>query len=108
MKPEDVNTGREAKGHELRVERMLGRQVLARNNQPMGRLEEMRAEKHGPDWTVVEYVIGGAGLLERLGVGLKLLFGRAGGGYVARWDQLDISDPERPRLTCDVGELQKL
>ena len=108
MKNDDVNTGREATGGELRVERMLGRQVLARNNQPMGRLEEFRAEKQGRDWVVVEYVIGAAGLLERLGVGVKMLVGRAGGGYVARWDQLDVTDPERPRLTCGVEELRRL
>ena len=108
MKPEDVNTGHDTTGADLRVERMLGRQVLARNNQPMGRLEEFRAEKQGRDWIVVDYVIRAAGLLERLGVGLKLLFGRRGGGYVARWDQLDISDPVRPRLTCGVEELRRL
>ena len=27
------------------------------------------------------------------------------GVRVARWDQLDISDPYHPRLTCLVGEL---
>lgn len=108
MKPEDGRTGGEAKGRELRVQRLLGRQVLARNNRPMGRLEELRAEKQGRDWIVLEYVIGAAGLLERLGVGLKLLFGRARGGYVARWDQLDITDAERPRLTCEVGALRRL
>jgi hypothetical protein len=54
---------------------------------------------------VTEYVIGASGLLERLGVAAKLLFGRRGGGYAARWDQVDISDPERPRLTCPIEEL---
>ncbi len=108
MMPDGVNTGRDTGGTDLRVERMLGRQILARNNQSMGRLEEFRAEKQGRDWIVVEYAIGAAGLLERLGVGLKLLFGHHGGGYVARWDQLDISDPERPRLTCEVSALRKL
>jgi hypothetical protein len=33
--------------------------------------------------------------------------GRAAGGYVARWDQVDVSDPERPRLTCSLEELRK-
>jgi hypothetical protein len=93
---------------ELRLDRLLGRQVRARNNQPAGRLQEFRASKEGRDWVVTEYVIGAAGLLERLGVGVRLLLGRRAGGYVARWDQLDISDPERPRLTCGVDELRKL
>jgi hypothetical protein len=37
----DLRTG------ELRLDRLLGRQVLARNNQPVGRLEEFRAEIRG-------------------------------------------------------------
>jgi hypothetical protein len=46
-----------------------------------------------------------AGLSERLGLGVKMIFGKGGGGYLARWDQLDLSDPHRPRLTCSVDEL---
>ena len=26
---------------------------------------------------------------------------------IARWDQLDITDPERPRLTCSINELRE-
>lgn len=29
-------------------------------------------------------------------------------GHVARWDQLDISDPDRPRLTCAVEDLRQV
>jgi hypothetical protein len=101
------STGNTAE-HELHLDCMLGREVLARNNQPVGRLEEFRAEKQGRDWVVVEYVIGAAGLFERLGVGVKLLFGKHGGGYVARWDQLDISDPRHPRLTCGLQDLRRV
>ena len=78
---------------EVRLDRLLGRQVLTANHRPLGRLEEFRAERHGEQCTLTDYVIGAAGLLERLGIGVTLLFGRPGGGYVARWDQLDISDP---------------
>ena len=93
---------------ELRLDRLLGRRVLGRNGEPVGRLEEFRAEKHGTGWVVTEYILGAAGLLERLGVGVRLLFGRRGGGYVAKWNQLDISDPDRPRLTCSTAELRRL
>jgi hypothetical protein len=94
--------------YELRLERLLGRRVLNTHNEPVGRIEEFRTDKHGTGFVVVEYVIGAAGLLERLGVGVRLLFGRHVGGYVARWDQLDISDPDRPRLTCPAGELRRV
>ena len=59
--------------------------VLGRNGQRMGRIEE----------------------LERMNLGVKMILGLRGGGYVARWDQIDLSDPDRPRLTCAVDELQK-
>jgi hypothetical protein len=44
-------------------------------------------------------------LMERLNVGVKALFGIGRGGRVARWDQIDLSDPDHPRLTCSVDEL---
>jgi hypothetical protein len=102
----DSATG--ANGRELHLDRLLGRQVFGGNNQSVGRLQEFRAEKQGRDWAIVEYVIGAAGLFERLGVGVRLLVGKPGRGYVARWDQLDISDPERPRLTCGVEALRRV
>ncbi len=94
--------------HEIRLDRLLGRQVLAANNRPIGRLEECRVTTAGAKCTVSEYVIGMTGLAERLGIGINLLLGKATKGYVARWDQIDISDPERPRLTCSVSELRAL
>jgi hypothetical protein len=97
-----------AQPREVRLDRLLGRQVLGRNNRPAGRLEEFRAEVRGGGCVITEFVIGGGGLLERLGVGVKLLFGRASGGRIARWDQLDLTDPERPRLTCSFEELREL
>jgi hypothetical protein len=92
---------------ELRLERLLGRQLLGRDGRPAGRVEEFRAEMRGGAWVITELVIGSAGLVERLGVGAKLLFGRPRGGCVARWDQVDVSDPDRPRLTCPLEELRK-
>jgi hypothetical protein len=81
---------------------------MGANNRPVGRIEEFRAEARGTRYVVSEYAIGVGGLLERLGVGVKALFGGRGGGYLARWDQIDISDPDHPRLTCPVADLQKL
>jgi hypothetical protein len=92
----------------LRLDRLLGREVLTANNRRVGRLEEFRAERRGRDLVIVGYVIGAAGLLERLGVGVRLLLGNRRRGYLARWDQLDLSSPDRPRLSCPVGELTRL
>jgi hypothetical protein len=93
---------------EIAVDRLIGRQVISVNNRRIGRLEEVRVEKQGADFVVTDYVIGRAGLLERLGVAFKLLFGASRGGYLARWDQVDVSDPRRPRLRCTLEELRRM
>ena len=92
---------------EVQVELLLGRRVLAANGRSIGRLEEVRAERHGAGCTVTEYVIGPAGLAERLSARLfpRLLLGTRH-GFIARWDQIDLSDPRHPRLLCSVEELQ--
>jgi hypothetical protein len=107
MNGTDKDSANDLASGEVRLDRLLGRQVRAQNDQPVGHLEEFRAEKRGNGLVITEYVIGVAGLAERLGVAVKLLFGKHGGGYTARWDQLDIRDPMHPRLTCPVSELRK-
>jgi hypothetical protein len=92
----------------VRLDRVIGRKVLTGNNRQLGRLEECRAERRGDTWVITEWVIGSAGLLERLGLGVRMILGlRRGRGFVARWDQLDLSNPDRPRLTCSVDELKR-
>lgn len=90
------------------MDRLVGREVLAGNNRPVGRLEDFRAEVRNGECVITEYVIGPAALLERLDLNVRLLLTPKQRGYVARWDQLDINDELRPRLTCPVSELQKL
>lgn len=91
-----------------RLDRLIGREVLAANNRRIGRLEEFRAERRGETWVVTEYVIGGAAVLERLGLGVRRVLGIApAAGYIARWDQIDLTTPERPRLTCLVSDLRR-
>jgi hypothetical protein len=93
----------------VRLDRVLGRRVLANNNRPIGRIEEFRAERDGSGWIVVAFVIGEGGLWERLGLGVRLLVGRTrASGLLARWDQIDLSNPNRPRLRCAVSDLQRI
>ena len=92
----------------LRLDRLVGREVYTANHRRLGRLHEFRAERRETTWIVTEYVIGSAGLMERLGLGARLLLGlERGAGYIARWDQLDFTNPDRPTLTCPVAELRK-
>jgi hypothetical protein len=92
----------------IRLDRLVGREVHTANNRRLGRMEEFRAERRGDAWFIREYVVGTAGLLERLDLGVRLLLGlKRGRGYVVRWDQLDLTNPERPRLTCSVEDLRR-
>lgn len=93
---------------EVRLDQLVGREVLAGNNRRVGRLQEFRAEVRDGACVVTEMVIGVAGLLERLGLGVKMILGKTGGGFVARWDQIDLSDPVHPRLTCSVADLRPI
>ena len=96
------------KRDEFYLDQLLGRMLLARNNRPVGRIEEFQTEQRGDHFHIVEFLIGSAGLMSRLDVGVKALFGKGAGGKIARWDQVDISDPVHPRLTCSVEELQDI
>ncbi len=107
MSPAPNDPTKEFEAGELRLECLIGRKVVSRNNRTVGRLEEVRAQVHGKGCVITGYVLGAAGLSERLGVSVRLLFGRRGGGFIARWDQIDLSDPDHPRLTCPVEDLQK-
>ena len=93
---------------EVRLHRLLGRSVHARDGRRIGRLEEFRASKEGSGWAVNEFVIGAAGLLERLDLGARLVLGRKTRGYVARWDQLQLEEEGHVRLTCPVEELEQI
>jgi hypothetical protein len=93
----------------IRVDRIIGRQVFTTNGRRLGRLEEVRTESRSGQQVVSEYLIGSAGALQRLHLGVRLLFGlKHLNGFIARWDQLDVQRPERPRLNCPVAELRRL
>jgi hypothetical protein len=88
---------------EVRLELLLGRRVRDAGGRDIGRIEEVRVERRDSDWLVSDYVLGVGGLLERLAAGT---IARAVLGPLARraqrrtvpWADLDISDPEHPRL----------
>jgi hypothetical protein len=94
---------------ECRVELLVGRKVRADNGEVIGRIEELRAEREGDYYVVTEFHLGPTALIEALAVrhlGFTLP-GRVH-GYRVRWDQLDLSNQERPRLTCPVEELERI
>jgi hypothetical protein len=98
------------KASELRVEQLLGRKVRDDTGRVVGRLEEFRATRNGDAWEVTEFDLGRAALLERLAVRhfSWLLSSHRPAGYRARWDQLDLTDPDHPRLTVPLDEVKTL
>jgi len=100
--------------HEVHVELLLGEKVLAMNGQPIGRLEDIRTEVNRGHYFVSEFLVGSYAMLERLaawriGRAVLRVFGaKKKLGYRVRWDQLDLTDPERLRLLCEVDDLMPL
>ena len=86
------------------LEDLLGRRVLAQDGRSVGRIEELRAERRGHEYELTEYLLGPGALAERLSI--RRLFGHAPRTYVVRWNQIDLTTPARPRLTCPVEELK--
>jgi sporulation protein YlmC with PRC-barrel domain len=99
---------------EIHLELLLGKQVYALNGRAIGRLEEVCAELHEGDASVNEFLVGKYAILERLSaweIGRAVLgvFGSwIKSGYRIKWDQIDFTNPERPTLTCQVTELERL
>ena len=99
---------------QLHVELILGEKVFAMNGSSIGRLEEIRTEVNRGHFYVTEFLVGRYAFLERfaawrIGRALLRVFGaRRKQGYRIRWDQLDLSDPQRPKLMCEVDELLAL
>jgi sporulation protein YlmC with PRC-barrel domain len=99
---------------EVHVELLVGRRVVDANGRKVGHIEEMVAEEKGDELVVTEFHVGTYGFFERLsiyhfGVGFLRMFGARGGVAKPRkipWQKLDLSDPEHPRLTCSIDELQ--
>ncbi len=91
---------------QIHLELLLGREVFDENGEKAGRIEEAVAEKRKGEWVVTEFLIGTFGLVERFSIhhfGSTILrrLGATGASPSAqrvRWDELDLSDPERPRL----------
>ena len=85
---------------------LIGRLVLDGDGKSIGRIHEVRFDTKGGDWILTHYVIGVGGLLERLGVGFKMLVGRGTSRYVIPVDQMDVSDRRHARVRRRRDELE--
>lgn len=98
---------------EINLELLLSKSVIDPKGKPVGRIEEVLVEQQGNQWIVREYLIGSAAILERLSawtIGLSILHlmgaRKLHTGYRVPWDKLDLTDPKKPRLLCNLHELK--
>lgn len=94
----------------LHLEQLHGRKVLDVDGAAAGSIHSVKAEWVGKECLVREFLLGPAALLYRLGLSAAGLVGLALGSGPLRvpWEQLDLGDPEHPRLRCTVAELERL
>ncbi|WP_414514973.1 hypothetical protein [Nostoc sp. PCC 9305] len=100
---------------EIHLELLLGKQVLDSTGKPVGRIEEVHAQQQGEEWVIQEYLIGTTAVLERLSawaIGLRILHllgaHKIHNGYTISWEQLDLTNPEKPCLLCTLDDLKAL
>jgi hypothetical protein len=98
---------------EVHAELLIGRRVRAMNGRIIGRLEEIRVRQEARACYVEEFLTGGYGVVERLAGSTiaRAVFHVIGArkkqsSYRIPWDKLDLSDPNQPRLLCEVSELR--
>ena len=98
----------------VRVDRLKGRMVHDPAGRRVGRIRELIGEVEKPgsgEYVVREFHISGGGLIEALG-GAQLArviadrFGRKSNRLIVSWRDLDLSDPEHPRLRRPLAEVR--
>jgi sporulation protein YlmC with PRC-barrel domain len=97
---------------EIRLHELTGRAVRDADGRTVGRIQELHAEielhEHGSEYVVVAFHVGRFGLFDSLASSrfawqaLRFLGHRS---YTIPWEQMDLSDPLRPRLTQCIDEL---
>jgi hypothetical protein len=92
----------------VHVDDLLGRLVRDSNDRSVGRIYEMRAEEQGDDLVILEYHLGAAAIMERVGLSILRLVGLSRGRDPLKvpWDRMDVSDPHQPRLLGTVDDLR--
>ncbi|HJP86378.1 MAG TPA: PRC-barrel domain-containing protein [Gemmatimonadaceae bacterium] len=98
---------------DINVELLLGTKVYDVNGEKVGRIEELRAEQKGKSCYVESYMIGASALVERMSAWTlvrpikRMLKARhVYSAFEVPWQEMDLSDPKRPRLTIAKKDLR--
>ena len=99
---------------ELNVELLLGTKVRDSDGVIVGRIEEIRAERGDTACLVESFMIGTSAVVQRLSAWTlvrpikQILRNRnAYTVFQIAWQDMDLSDPERPRLRIRKSEMKK-
>jgi sporulation protein YlmC with PRC-barrel domain len=100
------------KERRIHVEQLLGRTVRDIDGRRAGRIEEVEAENSRHGCLVTGFVLGAEGLLQRLSFrGVAALFIPSLSAKAQKqakavsWEQMDLTNPKRPRLRCRKEDL---
>ena len=105
--------------NEVHVGQLVGRLVRDADGRPIGRIEELYAERHDSVLEVKTFLVGRMGLLARLDVPLvhnsflrvitwahEKLRGDLAPGYAVSWRHMDLAEPLHPRTTVPRDQLK--
>jgi sporulation protein YlmC with PRC-barrel domain len=97
---------------EINVELLIGRKVHDVDGEKVGRIEEFKVELDEESCVLDSYLIGSSALIERLAAWTlvrpisRALHGRFYSLYRVPWQDMDLSDPQHPRLRIAKRDLR--
>jgi sporulation protein YlmC with PRC-barrel domain len=98
---------------DVHVEQLVGTKVRDADGKVVGRIEEFRVERDDKSCRIESYLIGASGLIERLNawtlvrpIARALHARKLYRLYDVRWQDMDLSDPKRPKLRIGMGDLR--
>ncbi|HST06785.1 MAG TPA: PRC-barrel domain-containing protein [Gemmatimonadaceae bacterium] len=97
---------------EINAELLLGRKVRDANGEKVGRIEEFQVERRDNACLVEAYLLGTSAVIDRLSAWSLIrpirgsLRGSAVAVYRVPWEEMDLSDPEHPKLRVPKSKLR--
>lgn len=98
---------------DVHVELLLGRKVFDVDGKKVGRIEELRAKHDGSACHIDSYLVGTSALIERLSawslvrpIKRALKTRNVYSVFEVPWQEMDLSDPKRPRLKVAKKDLR--
>jgi sporulation protein YlmC with PRC-barrel domain len=95
------------------IELLVGTKVYDLNGEKVGRIEEFRAEEDGDACRIEAYLIGTSALIDRLSawtlvrpIKRALKSRKVYSVFEVPWQEMDLSDPKRPRLKVARKDLR--